>query len=991
MIGLKLEQYPLEEKFDQTVAVHFHPSFQATYKTIKKWLDRFSPFIDESIINDLILFYSLAKKKFLDHREFYHLTRLVLSIYHTRRKLLSASSLFSSTRDIVVRWIPTKLIFPFSLKPVLGCLIGFNLLDRCELFDEETILTSLQKHFPQFHFVKESYYSHTFQNENIRTCYFEIEKKDGVPFSHEERKFIVNNFKEKLKNSIQKLIPSMFMKLNQEEVYKNILILSQEITSINDLPQVNITLDQHNGKEIVFHITLVQISPFHRFSFKERILGCPIILDRILPVRHLEGHQVEASLFRLLVPYETSLIRSDGSLDFYAARQKVTQLLTGAIGEFRDYNGGLLVKQQELLFSFKQNLSYEAMQDPELIETFFHALVPLEKQALLDPAILSTLFTHYLKHRAEKIANGFSFKIYRDTLRTFILVRSNDSSITEVISTVVHNHLSLTKDWAYNILENSEEMCFNCALLHPSSNQTELFVIALEKALQEWCKKKQNQQVFRIALGHSMLSLDPRIGGENVSSEVLKFLFEGLTRINQEGRIENAVAESIKISPDLKQYVFKLRPSFWNDGSFVSAHDFAYSWKRILSPDFKTNFATFFYPIKNAREAKEGIVSTDKIGIHVIDDRTLQVDLIRPTPYFLQMTSFPIFSPIHRFIDEERPQWPYQAGVHYPCNGPFQLKINQPNQAYQLIKNPLYWEAAQTHLDQITLTSMDTFQAIQAFMKNEIDWVGDPFGAWQPFSIPEEGQTLYLPNSYLGLLVFNTSIAPFNNPKIRRALALTIDRSELVKDPSRPCTPALSILFPHHCEREHKVFPDYNREEANKLLTEGLKELGMSKRDFSIQLAFAQTSSLKTSAALIKQQFELYLGIECQLQSFSWNSYFPKLMEGQFQMGLVNWTTPINDPIGMLNTFKFAKEGVNYSGWEDPEFQQLLDLSEEEINPFQRSSHLYKAEEILARGMPVVPLIYEQEKAMIRKKFHLHPKQNREGYFHLGPTLFKKG
>lgn len=990
MIGLRLDLHSEESKFDQTVSVHFHPSFSSTYRNLKKWVDRFNRFIDDSIINDLVLFYSLAKKKYLDHREPYHLSRLVLSIYNTRKKLLSTSALFSASRHLVVRWIPTKLIFPFSSRPVLGCLIGFNVMDRCELFDEENILVSLQKHFPNLQLVKESYYNHTSQNENIRICYFEIEKKNGVPFTHSERRFITKNFKEKVKNSIQKLIPSMFMKLNQEEVYKNILILSQEIASINDLPQVNITLDQHTGKEIVFHVTLVQISPLHRFSFKERIVGCPIILDRIIPVRHLDGHQVEASLFRLLLPYESSLVRSDGSLDFYAARQKVTQLLVGAIGEFRDYNGGLIIKQQELLFSFKQNLSQEATQDAELVETFFHALVPLEKQALLDPTILSTLFTHYLEHRSEKISNGFSFKIFRDDLRIFILVRSNDQSIIEVISTVVRNYLSTTKDWAYNILETPEEVSFNCALLHPTSSQTELFVLALEKVLQEWCKKRQSQQVLRIALGHSMFSLDPRIGGEHVSSEVLKFLFEGLTRITQDGQIENAAAESIRISPDLKQYIFKLRPTFWNDGSLVTAHDFAYSWRRILSPDFRTQFSDYFYPIKNAKEAKEGKVTTEQVGIQVIDDRTLQIDLVRPTPYFLQMASLPIFSPIHRLIDQERPQWPYQAGIHYPCNGPFQLKVNQPNQAYQLVKNPLYWDAAETQLDQITLTSMDSFQAMQAFIKNEIDWIGNPFGVWQPFSIPEEGQLVYSPNSRLGLLVFNTTIPPFNNPKFRRALSLAIDRSELVKVMLQPCTPALSVLFPHHREREHKVFPDFNKGEAKQLLLEALSELGLSKKDLSIQLAFAQTSSLKPIVHVIKRQFESHLGVDCQLQSYSWNSFFSKLAEGQFQMGLYTWTTPINDPIGMLNSFKFTKEGANSSRWEEPEFQQLLDLSEEEINPFQRSSNLNKAEEILARGMPVVPLFYEQEQAMIRKSFQINFQQVQGGCFNLAPNLFKR-
>src|SRR3989338_588376 len=116
MIGLKLDPSPLEEKSDQSISVQFHPSFLPTYKYLKRWLNRFAEVSDESILNDLILFYSLAKRKHLDHRKPLHLARIVLSIYYTRRKLLSASALQSSTRHSVIRWVPTDLIFPFSRK-----------------------------------------------------------------------------------------------------------------------------------------------------------------------------------------------------------------------------------------------------------------------------------------------------------------------------------------------------------------------------------------------------------------------------------------------------------------------------------------------------------------------------------------------------------------------------------------------------------------------------------------------------------------------------------------------------------------------------------------------------------------------------------------------------------------------------------------------------------------------------------------------------------
>jgi len=984
MIELKLESCLFDEELNQSISVSFHPSFYPTYKHLKRWLSRFSLFLDESLINDLVLFYSLAKKKYLDHRNSEHLFRLVLSIYQVQRRLLSAVTLTSHARHLAVRWIPTELIFPFSSRPVLGCLVGFNLMDRCELFDEENILVALQKHFPNIQLVKESYYRHNSQHENIKILYFEIEKKDGTLFSLAERKTLKNSLEEKLRNSIQKLIPSVFMRLNQEEVYKNVLILSQEIASTQDIPQIYITMDQHTGKEIVFHITLVQIAPFHRFSFKERMFGCVFVLERVLPVRYLEGRQIEAYLFRLLLPFESSLLRSDGSLDFYAARKKVVGLLFSAVGEFRDYNGGLLIKQQELLFSFKKSLSQEAASDPELIETFFHALVPLEKQALLDVKVLSSLFTYFLEHRQEKLIDGLGIKIHRDAQRVFVLARGCDASMAEVISSVLRSHLLNAKDWAYNILETQEGTSFNCALLNASVDQVEPFIQALQDALYRWSRKRKNQQNLRIALGMTMFSLDPRVGGENSSSSVLSFLFEGLTRFGADGHVENAIAESIDISSDLKFYTFKLRYCLWNDGSLVSAHDFAYSWKKTLSPDFQTNFAAFFYPIKNAKEAKEGKISTEQIGIYVLDDQTIQVELVRPAPYFLQLTAHPIFSPVNRLVDQVCPQWPYQAEKNYPCNGPFQLKVNRQNQGYQLVKNPLYWDASQIRLDRITLTPMDAFQATQAFARNEIDWMGNPFGSWYPSYAPnKDAHMLSHPNSSVCWFFFNTSLAPFNHRKIRQAFSLAIDRYEIVKNAYLSLTPAYSVLHPLHCETGHPVFPEHDQEKALQLLHEALHELGLTANDLKIRLIFHQKGMQEHAAHSLEKQFKEKLGIVCQLQPLSWNAFFHKVIEGQFHVGLIHWTTPIDDPIYTLNAFRFAKEGVNFSKWENIDFQRCLDLSEEENNPFLRSSHLFEAEKILSQEMPVTPLFYQSYQATVRKNLQINYKQTPFGFFNL--------
>ena len=317
----------------------------------------------------------MATKKFLNHRKPIHLFRLVLSIYIMQRKLLRATAFSSNQRKLHFRWMPTSLLFPFSSKPVLGCLCAFNSLDKYEFFDEENLILALQKNLPEIKLVKESSYQHSSQYKNLKIFYFEIEKKEGNPFSLQERKLLKNKIEEKTKNSIQMLAPTLIGN-NEEEVYKNILVLSDEIQTLNDLPQACINLNQQTGKEFVFRVTLVYISPSYRFSLKDCFPNRTFISQKICTVKLLEDHPVEAHIFHIHLPRNSSLLRSNGSLDFYSARLKVAAMISGAIGEFRDYNGGIIIKQQELLYSFKQRFPEIADSDPGIMETFFYALIP---------------------------------------------------------------------------------------------------------------------------------------------------------------------------------------------------------------------------------------------------------------------------------------------------------------------------------------------------------------------------------------------------------------------------------------------------------------------------------------------------------------------------------------------------------------------------------------------------------------------------------------
>lgn len=995
MIELKAEtdletfqEFPLH-----LIPKSFHTSFLYIHKNLQKWTARFPQFIENSIINELYLLLLLATKKFLDHRDARHLFRLVISFYTMQKKLLRNSTFSLHQRHIEFRWIPTSLLFPFSSKPVMGCLIAFNVMDRYEMFDEDNVVLALQKNLPDLRLVKESSYQQSTQHKNLKIFYFEIERKDGTPFSLYERRSLKNQIEEKVKNSIQQLSPAHSIGNNEEEIYKNILVLSQEIQTLQDLPQACINLDHETGKEeIVFRITLVYVSPFHHFSLKECFLNSNFVSLRELTVRQLDGHPIQAHIFYLHLPRDASLVRSNGSLDFYSARQKVTSLITNAIGEFRDFNGGIILKRQEMLESFKEHFPKIGHQDHGILETFFYALTPVEKQAVLQNKTLNLLFSYFLENRKIKLSkeSSFNLNVYHNEEETFLILKLGNSTLKDKFKAYLNEHSFKSQDFTYNFIDVPEGTFFNCVF--SDEEIAAPFIETLRHSLNEWQQKIKNRQVLRIASEYSIVSLDPRIGGgEITSSDLLRLLFEGLTQFDKKGNVINAVAESIEISPDTKEYTFKLRNSLWNDGTLVSAYDFEYAWKKILSPDFKTPFAYLFYPIKNAKEAKEKRVSADKIGIHVINDRTLKVELTHPTPYFLQLTSNTIYSPVHRLIDQQYPQWPYQSDKNYPCNGPFQLKINKPNQGYQFFKNRYYWDSQNIALDEISITLMNAVQAYQAFQNKEVDWIGNPFGGWHPFYRPgKEDEVLSFSNSWVYWWVFNTACHPFSNFKLRQAFAYSIQRAQITADAYMPLNPAYSLLIPVKNEKSGILFPDYDPDKAGHLFRESLKELNLTPEDFSkMHISYHEKGIREYTAVCLQKQLKECLGINCKLKPLTLNGIFQKMTAGDFQMSLMHWTSRFDEPHYTLYGFKSAKEEMNFSRWENEDYKKLLNLSEQEGNLFQRSSYLRQAEDLLSREMPIIPLFYQPSQLLVRKNFQVNYKKP-GGPFNIARSFHKK-
>lgn len=510
-----------------------------------------------------------------------------------------------------------------------------------------------------------------------------------------------------------------------------------------------------------------------------------------------------------------------------------------------------------------------------------------------------------------------------------------------------------------------------------------LHVLLLIACLLQACDKPSQKpshaphplQRLRMTMNREPQSLDPRKGAEVVSASLHFLLFEGLTRFNADWTLSLSVADAIDISENKKIYRFHLRETYWSDGSRVTAHDFAYAWKKILQPNFPSPNAHLFYPIKNAQAAKRGLCSTEEIGISVIDESNLQVELENPTPYFLKLTAFCTFFPVQQKADLEDPTWALAHDKRFICNGPFQLTAWRNMQSIQLTRNPFYWDKEKIPLDEIEfLLLSDGMTALHLFEVNQLDLIQFslcPLPADCLSFLREQPEFYTEPTSGSVFVAFNTRTYPFHNNKLRLAFSLALDRRIIIENITQlDEQPALEFVPPVLKNNIlHPLLSDDSQKEALSLFQEALGELGLSTAEELPPLTYLYSTSdiNKKTAETIQMQLRKVLGVEISLQALEHGCLLSKLQNKHFEMVQTVWIAQYNDPMNFLERFKSSDNIKNYSGWEDPYFSQLLARSSLESGD-KRLETLLEAEKFLIEAMPVIPL-YHLNASFLKKSY----------------------
>lgn len=469
---------------------------------------------------------------------------------------------------------------------------------------------------------------------------------------------------------------------------------------------------------------------------------------------------------------------------------------------------------------------------------------------------------------------------------------------------------------------------------------------------------------LRIAFTTHPTTIDPRKSGDFVSSTLICLLFEGLTRCKSGDEIENALAERIEISHDQKTYLFHLRKSFWNDGYPVTAYDFEAAWKKVLTPGFPSLCAYLFYPILNAEKYAKGLVSGEEVGIRALDDQTLQVQLERPTPYFLSLTAFPLYLPIPSHIENPFSMWDRNTNSQIVCNGPFCIENIVLNSEISLKKNPSFWNAAQVRLQEIQISIVaEETTSLQMFERDELDMIGGPLSPLPPDALQNlkcSSHIRYIPMAASTFCTFNIETFPFQNHSLRKAFSFAIDRDLMVQEIAQlGQIPASRCLPPSFFGPLKPVLLKSDPEIARSYLKQALQEMQIEPAALeTITLYYKSGQIDKRLAQALQRQWKDILGVQIQLEQLDPKIFLQHLHERNYQLSLASWIAQFHDPINLLERFKNKSNRKNYPGWENESYIHLLEQASETLNPQERLQILESAEEILAEQTIIAPLYH---------------------------------
>ena len=462
-------------------------------------------------------------------------------------------------------------------------------------------------------------------------------------------------------------------------------------------------------------------------------------------------------------------------------------------------------------------------------------------------------------------------------------------------------------------------------------------------------------------------SLDPAIITGLSEMRIVSALFEGLTRLNPKTVApEPSLADRWEISPDGLVYTFHIRSNaVWSTGEPITADDFVYSWIRALDPATASDYAGQLFFLTHGEDFNAGrIKDPNLVGVHATDAHTLRVELNHPTAFFLDVCALQTLAVIpRRTIEKYGDHWLMARPL--PSSGAYELVDWRLNDKVRLKKNPQYWDAANTQLEVVDILPVglpNTALSLYETGAADVIWDKDllPTEQFDAIKSRPDSHTF----TYLGTYFFRFNITrkPFDDVRVRRALALAIDRDRLTHRVTKAGELPADHLTPDGTANYHPPGGlGYNPELARKLLAEAGYPGGKNFPRFQYMFNAAAGGAAKIHemiAVELQQMWRENLGIEMDLQQVEVKVLYANQSRLDYDVCRSSWIGDYNDANTFLGMFT-STDGNNRTGWKNAHYDDLVREANVQIDKLRREQLFQEAEKILvADEVPIVPLYF---------------------------------
>lgn len=514
--------------------------------------------------------------------------------------------------------------------------------------------------------------------------------------------------------------------------------------------------------------------------------------------------------------------------------------------------------------------------------------------------------------------------------------------------------------------------CFASALfLRKRAFRFSGFALCLLLLAAAGCGKDHKRADLVFINGGEPETLDPAVCTGQLDGRVSETLFEGLMRFDaRTGDAVPAVAERFDLSPDGLVYTFHLRTNaVWSNGEPITAHDFVWSWRRVLNPATGADYSGLLFYVRNGEAYAKGETNAatgqrytaEDIAIRALDDHTFRAELVGPTSFFPDLCAFHTLAAVPRkAVEKYGDRW--VRGKDTPFSGAFVLDSWRVNDRIRVRKNPRYWDAAGVQINTADfLAQIDPAFGLNAFLQDDADVIFDKR------RVPAELLDVLRTNSYANnfdylctfFYRYNVTRKPFDDPRVRQAMALVVDKKRIVERITRGGErPASHLTPPGIRDYEPPEGLGYDPVRARQLLAEAGYPEG---KGFPVFRYLTQTSVQTIQTAVeLREMWERELGLHMEIKNIEWKVFLHDQSQTNFDLSSSSWIGDYKDPNTFLDMF-MQNNGNNRTGWASPRYDALMREANSQVDSAKRWQLLRQAETILVRDeVPIAPLYFEK-------------------------------